>query len=481
MPDIKEAAIQLNLSELKTTNNIGLCQLKGLDPRYKGKEGQKVEGYDYKPGSDSINYTTQFGSIPKAEAIDFMDGDFNRPSSRTIVIDGQEYDLKEEVEKYLTDHAPELRKNTTSLSPTFHYYAIKAYLKGPSCNLSEHQANFILLSSHQNSFAKSIEGLSLSYTHEKDKEELFIETAVADGVDFMLEINKGECSISSSKTTHFVDMTNSYLIEERDNGYGYYSYNFIKDKANFITTPNCITTNFRINLGKPGAVIEPETIVELAARGDCCTIINTIKNQNIYETINPNIVQKNSDKFFKTILGEKQFNQNKEQILTNLAKYELENKPDFDLQFTTVKNQNKEQILTDLAQYELDDKANFDLQFTTVKKGLFSKIASRLKDMINGHKPTYHKEIKSLPTKTIQKLEDNDKLLEDSSKPLYQNNTVVKLVPPKKVKIKFQIILSRLKWGSKTKAITSTTVSNNKIHNNINSSKKNTLFSLFSK
>ena len=452
MPDIKEAAIQLNLSELKTTNNIGLCQLKGLDPRYKGKEGQKVEGYDYKTGSDSINYTTQFGSIPKAEAIDFMDGDFNRPSSRTIVIDGQEYDLKKEVEKYLTDHEPELRKNTTSLSPTFHYDAIKAYLKGPSCNLSEHQANFILLSSHQNSFAKSIEGLSLSYTNDKTaKGEVCIESIVADGVDFMLEINKGECSISSSKTTHFVDTNNSYPIEERDNGYCYYSYNFIKDKANFITTPNCITTNFRINLGKPGAVIEPETIVELAARGDCCTIINTIKNQNIYETINPNIVQKNSDKFFKTILGEKQF------------------------------NQNKEQILTDLAKYELDDKANFDLQFTTVKKGLFSKIASRLKDMINGHKPTYHKEIKSLPTETIQKLEDNNKLLEDSSKPLYQNNTVVKLVPPKKVKIKFQIILSRLKWGSKTKAITSTTVSNNKIHNNINSSKKNTLFSLFSK
>ena len=239
------------------------------------------------------------------------------------------------------------------------------------------------------------------------------------GPGFVLEITENKCSMLKSKNIHFVsgdDVTKEFNESNVNN--------FLGDNANLCNTSDNIIVNACIDLGKPGAKTEPITTLELAARGECCDIIDEIIEiqQKEYAKVEPEKIKKDLDKFEEIIRGKGECEKAKQNISEDLKKYQKN--PDqcktivefklIDVKFSTLNklqdaqdltaNKSRQALAVDLAKdlkdYYPDYRKGYLERFSKnivndfaknaknieIKKGFFSSLVSRFKDKVNGYK-----------------------------------------------------------------------------------------------
>ncbi len=327
MPKVNESAIELDLSKLDKR----LEDFQSLDPRYMDKAAT-VCPYEYKPGASSLSYD-QFKDLPRSGAIVQINRDLNGNIDSKIVLDGKVLNLKEEVEKFVTEQELKLvKEDATGFLEKFNYKAVKYYLSEKH-KLSEHQCNFILASFHQGALAATVVPIyKLLYELPNETPKLPL---VANSSDFVVEISQGKCSMAICKNIHLLENNeNAKSLREKEND-NYFVGGFIKENANLVTTPDSMIANVRVELGVPGESKDPKTTVQLFANGDDCKkIIDKIKSTAslAFKEIQPKSVKKNLDEFETRVLGKEKCDDVKKNILKDLEKYQKDPKTSFDCQ-----------------------------------------------------------------------------------------------------------------------------------------------------
>ena len=436
---IKEAAIKLDVSKLDSQNDDDLKTLKTIDPRYVGKDSV-IRTHEYKKGANYIKYD-QFGDEIKKEVINQINEDLNRIHNSKIVVNDRELDLKKEVEKYVNNKQELVEKvnkyltdsnknNYNNFSQKFNHITVKSYLKEKH-KLSDNQVNFILAASLQGSLAA---GTKAALTEFNDNDGTTPQQQ--NNSSFVLEINNNKCRMLKSANIHYLsnnlgteDFNQTQLVEflKNDKSPPISQNNvsaFLNNIGNFVTTNDSIIANVRVDLGALGAKTEPTTTLELCAKGECCNIINNIKEIQEYTEVEKDKVKEDLNKFEEITSGKEKYTTVKELVKkaskensdkefkcelieVNTTSLELSKKLASTLskKFTIINcktNKSRQELAVDLAtelkNLEINKSHGYLERFSkkivndfattqgiNIKQGIFSSLVSRFKDKINGY------------------------------------------------------------------------------------------------